>query len=239
MKNNFLITGVILLLLLSATGCIDDFIIRGNGISTSEARLVSDFSGVISEGDFEVHITPGDAYEVIINAESNLLPYIETSVRNHNLRVYTRGLNQLRSKLPIEVFITMPTLTNLTQSGSGWISTGHFVGQDFRFVISGSGTIETSADAVTVDAVISGSGNLWLSGSAFSGYFTVSGSGELDAWDFPLRNCEAVISGSGDIWTLVNRQLKATVSGSGNVIFRGNPQVESLASDSGNVIHKN
>lgn len=239
MKNNLLITGAILLLLISATGCTDDFIISGNGISTSEARLVPGFSGVISEGNFEVHISPGDDYEVIINAESNLLPYIETTVRDHNLRIYTRGLNQLRNKLPVEVFITTPTLTSLTQSGSGWISTGHFNGQDFRFVVSGSGTIETSADAVTVDAVISGSGNLWLVGSAYRANLTVSGSGEIDAWDFPLRYCEAVISGSGDIWTLVNRQLKATVSGSGNVYFRGNPQVESVVSGSGSVIHKN
>lgn len=239
MKNISIFTGVILLLLMSTTGCVDDFIVRGNGIATSEARLVPTFSGVTSEGNFEVHITPGDEFEVIIHAESNLLSYIETTVRNQNLHIHSRPLNQLRNRLPVEVFITMPTLTSLTQIGSGLISTGHFDGDDFRVVVSGSGSIETSANAVTVDAVISGSGNLWLSGSAYRAKLVVSGSGELDAWDLPLRYCEAVVSGSGDIWSLVHRQLKATVSGSGNVIYRGTPQVESVVSGSGSVIHKN
>jgi len=45
MKNNFLITGVILLMLISATGCTDDFIIRGNVFFRGNPQIESVVSG--------------------------------------------------------------------------------------------------------------------------------------------------------------------------------------------------
>ena len=230
---------VAVVLLFSATGCIDDLIIDGNGIETSEARITRHFSKVKSEGEFEVHITSGAVYDVLVQAESNLVPYIETDVTGNTLRIRTQGLRNLRNQLPMKVFITTPFIENITQSGSGIITTGYFEGEHFNITISGSGTIETALEAGSLDGIVSGSGNLYLSGVAQSGNFLVSGSGEIDAWDMSLRNCEATISGSGNIWVNSERFLRANISGSGNVFYYGDPEVEAHISGSGNVIHEN
>lgn len=226
-------------LLYVTTGCVDDYIIRGNGIPIDEARQTPAFYSVSSKGNFDVHITYGEVHEVIIHAESNLLPYIETDVRDNNLKLQVRGFHNLRNRLPIEVFIAVPYIRNVVQSGSGDISTGHFEGDEFTFVLSGSGSIESSVDAGLVDAIVSGSGSLILSGEASSADFVVSGSGEIDAWNLTLVDCEAMISGSGDIWTMVSHYLKAAISGSGNIYYLGTPQIESQVSGSGRVIRKN
>jgi hypothetical protein len=239
MKTIQLLVAGAVLLVFATTGCTDDFIIRGNGIAATEARLTPAFSSVSSEGNFDVHISSGSEFDVVVNAESNLLPYIETDVKGSNLKIHTRGLTSLRNRVPMEVFVTVPYIDGIVQSGSGSITTGYFEGEEFRFVVSGSGSIQTAVDALFVDAVVSGSGLLSISGYSRVADMIVSGSGEIDAWDMEVRDCDTKVSGSGEVWVYVERRLKAVISGSGNVFYGGNPVVESQVSGSGSVIHKN
>ena len=223
-------------LLFATTSCIDDFTVHGNGMAASEGRITSGFNHVKSEGEFDVHITSGDEYDVTVNAESNLLPYIETDVNNHKLRIYIRGIHNVKNQLPMEVYITTPNLEGITQSGSGMVTTDYFNTDHFDVAISGSGNVETAIDAVTIDALISGSGNLTVSGTATNAGFTVSGSGKIEASNLAVHECSAKISGSGNMWVNVEQYLKANISGSGNVFYIGTPDVEKHISGSGNVI---
>lgn len=238
MKHLFFSAAV--LLLFATTGCIDDFTIHGNGIVASEGRITYQFDEVKSEGAFDVHITNGDEFEVVVRAESNLLPYIETDVNNNNmLRIYFRGLHNVKNQLPMEVFVTTPYLNGVKQSGSGIITTDYFENNNFDVAISGSGVIETAVNTITLDAVISGSGNLIISGVAKQADLVVSGSGRLDAYDLTLRDCEALISGSGNMWVNVERFLNASISGSGSIYYSGEPNVETHISGSGRIIENN
>lgn len=237
MKTKLLLfTGAVVLLL---TSCIDELFIQGNGIPAVENRTVSDFSSVSSEGHFEVHIIQDEAPEVVIHAESNVMPFIKTTVNGGHLRIQTRGLHGIRNRLPIEVFIKAPTIESMVQSGSGWIKTGWLTGEAINYVVSGSGRIETSVEADNVDAVVSGSGELFISGIATDSHMAVSGSGEIEGWDFSTGRCEVKVSGSGDVWVHVDDYLKAVVSGSGHVFYSGTPFVDMAVSGSGGVIHKN
>lgn len=226
-------------LLLSTTGCIEDFTIRGNGIEATEGRITPYFEKVKSEGSFDVHITNGDEHEIVITAESNILPYIETDVNGGTLRLHIRGLHHIKNHLPMKVFITTPYLEGIKQSGSGIVTTGYFSSDDMDIIVSGSGSIETAVDAISVDALVSGSGSIFLSGDAVDADYTVSGSGTIDAHDLMIRDCEARISGSGNVRTSVERYLSAVISGSGNVYYNGSPAIETHISGSGNLIREN
>ena len=72
------------------TSCIDEFTIRGNGIEASEDRLTSEFNELKSSGSFDVQVINGDDYEVVVNAESNIIPYIETYVTGSTLHLDIR-----------------------------------------------------------------------------------------------------------------------------------------------------
>lgn len=221
--------------LFTITSCIDDFTITGNGIAATEGRITSDFSQVLSEGAFDVHITHGDEFEVTLNAESNILPYIETDVNGNNLRIHVRGIHNVNNRLPMKVYITTPYLDGIRQSGSGTFTTDFFEADHFDIAISGSGSVETAVDAISVDAVISGSGILLISGAASDGDFRVSGSGKINAHEMELNHCDASVSGSGNMWLNVERYINASISGSGNIYYYGNPDVEKHISGSGNV----
>lgn len=239
MKTIQLLIVSAVLLLFSTTSCIDDLIIRGNGIEASEARLTNHFSKVKSEGNFDVHISHGSEYDILIEAESNLVPYIETDVHGNTLRIHTQGLRNLQNQIPMKVFITTPYIEDITQSGSGIITTGYFEGEHFNITVSGSGIIETAINANSLDGIVSGSGSVFITGEAVNADLLVSGSGKIDAWDLSLRNCEATISGSGSMWVFAQRFLRANISGSGNVFYSGSPAIETHISGSGNVIREN
>ncbi|SHJ64794.1 Putative auto-transporter adhesin, head GIN domain [Tangfeifania diversioriginum] len=226
-------------MLFFTTGCINELLVDGNGISATEARITPDFSKIKSEGEFDIHITHGNEFDILVEAESNLIQYIETDVSGNTLRIHTRGLRDLKNSLPMEIFITVPFIEEIKQSGSGTITTDFFEGNHFEFVISGSGSIETAIDANSVDGMISGSGALFVSGTAKSADFVISGSGQIDAWDMELQSCEATISGSGSMWLTVEQFLKAIISGSGSVYYSGTPEIETRISGSGNIFNEN
>ncbi len=86
MKTRKILLPIILIAItLSMSSCLDLVDgIDGNNNPTTEIRNVSSFTGVVSRGAFEVRIIQGTTNEVVINAESNLLQFIETRVSGNN-----------------------------------------------------------------------------------------------------------------------------------------------------------
>ncbi len=230
---------LIAILALAATGCLEDFTVHGNGISVSQGRPVAAFDKVKSSGDFEVHITKGNEYDVLVNAEETLQPYIETYVSGNTLHIDVEGWHNLKNRLPMKVYVTVPALTSIKQSGSGYITTAHFTAAKYELFVSGSGNISTSVDAGIVEAAVSGSGSIIISGNAGDTYYAISGSGGIDSYELETENCDANISGSGNMRVFATETLTAKISGSGNVYYFGNPRVSYNISGSGKVINEN
>lgn len=241
--NNFnqmkTITSLLLgamVLLLGATSCIDDISVSGNGIQATESRTTSAFSQVKSLGSFDVFITNGEEYSVMVSADENLLQYIETYVSGETLKIDIDELHSVKAVVPMEVYITTPVLNGIVQSGSGRIIADYFETDHFDAVLSGSGRIIASFEANSGDVLLSGSGKLDISGGADHVDLVVSGSGNIDASDLAVNNCKTLTSGSGNMWISVDDYLEARISGSGNVHYYGSPTVDSHISGSGHVI---
>lgn len=240
MKTIKLLFLSVLAILFFTTACVNEISVKGNGIPSTEGRITPDFERVKSAGAFDVHITSGDEYEVVISAEQNIIPYIETSVSGGGvLYIESRGTYNLKNRLPMEVFITTPELQGVNLSGSGVITSDYFTTEHYDISLSGSGKISVAVEAEQIDASISGSGKLELSGIAEDAFFNISGSGDIDSYNLELNNCKASISGSGNMWVNASENLHATIAGSGNIYYYGNPSVQTHIAGSGNVIHEN
>lgn len=224
---------------LVTSSCIEDIRIKGNGIQATEGRIVSEFAKLKSSGSFEVHITKGDEFEVIVSADENVIQYIDTYVSGGVLRLETRGTLSIQNKLPMEIFITTPVLEGIKLSGSGNITTDYFYSDEMDVILSGSGKIKTAFETDKADINISGSGEIELSGFAQKADFRISGSGNIDAVDLSTVDCFTSTSGSGDMWVSIERFLEAKISGSGNVYYYGEPNIETHISGSGNVLNRN
>jgi hypothetical protein len=236
MKTNLLLLSSFIALSVLSTGCFRDLRIEGNGDPVSETRLLTNFDKVYSSGSFLVNITQGEKYQVIVRAESNLLPYISTKVSRGDLDIDVKGIHSLDPSIPIEIDIVTPSLSAVEQSGSGEINTGSFQTVYFEIVESGSGKIRSSVDCGSIGVIISGSGSVAVDGEAPEADFTISGSGKISADKLILSNCKAVISGSGNMYLNISKTLNANISGSGFIYYLGSPQLNVSVSGSGKVV---
>jgi hypothetical protein len=217
--------------------------LRGNGIMIEEERYLAEFSGLISEGEYDVFISIDTVSKVIVEADENLMPYIRTYVRNDKLVIDNGTRRCLRNKdgEPIKVFVHTPEIFNISLEGSGMIICDDLIYVDYlKIELTGSGVIDMrDIDALEMDLIITGSGDVELWGIARTGDLDITGSGKIKAYHLEQDECYASISGSGDMYVFVYDYLDANISGSGNIFYRGNPQIKVKITGSGSLINNN
>jgi hypothetical protein len=224
--------------LIYLTSCSKFHTIDGNGNVTTESRTLSTFSKVKSEGSFEVYIAQDSVQSVNVEAESNLLPYIETDVSGSILIIRVREHRNIDNHEPIKIYVKSPVVKSINLSGSGLINCDSMITSTLDVNLSGSGNMNIIAESNKIDAHISGSGKITLSGTANETDFNIDGSGNIHAYNLPQDTCFADISGSGDMYVYVNEFLDVRISGSGRVHYIGNPTVNTFITGSGTVIHE-
>jgi len=224
---------VLVLVTLVATGC--QSTVTGSGDVVEETRQVSGFTGVALAGIGELIIELGDEEALRIEAEDNLLEYIETEVKNETLEIsIRRGIN-LNPTKPLYFYLTVKSLNTIAISGSGDIQAPDLVASQFTVNISGSGDVTMGtldADALTV--AISGSGNLEIAGGqAGKQNIAIAGSGRYRTGDLVSEAVQITISGSGDATVWATETIDGQISGSGNIKYYGHPQTSVSSSGSG------
>ena len=91
--------------------------VKGNNNRTSQQRTVSSFTGIEFVGDMNVFYTSGSNFSITVEGDENLLEYIETTVSGNTLNISTRKHFNLQSSSPIKVYITAPTLDDISMVG--------------------------------------------------------------------------------------------------------------------------
>ena len=215
--------------------------IKGNGVVKKETREVSDYTSLVSQGSMNVQIAYGNSNSIVVEADENLLPHIETVVENGKLLIRSKKNVNLKSKSKMVVYVSMTKINSLQLSGSGNINgDGAFINSGkTEIAVSGSGNIKLSFDSFNeLDLALSGSGNMDLKGNAAKNIdASVSGSGNIECSNISSNDVVAKLSGSGNIKVYANNSIDAKISGSGNVYYKGNASnINSKIAGSGKVL---
>jgi len=209
-------TLVLITIAMLAVGCT---VTRGSGVVATDQRDLSGFNRIKVSGSATVDVTIGSEWSVVLEADDNILPLIETNLAGNTLDIGTKSGVTFLTSNPIHVSITMPALEAVDISGSGELSA------------PGIG------DSRSLAVDISGSGRVSVSGAADEVNITVSGSGAFAGREFQTADATVSISGSGEAIIWATERLDAQVSGSGLVRYVGNPgQLSTDISGSGSVI---
>lgn len=197
--------------------CVD-----GTGPVVDEMRETGSFTAVTNKGSFDVYVTRSDDFSVVVRAQENLLPVVETYVSGNILIIETEGNSCYRSGLPVEVHISMPETESLTLSGSGRVFADILGNNIVEVSNSGSGYMEI--DTILTEALVldnSGSGHIEvlecytdLMDAYQSGSGTIlcgnvyepaevdirhSSSGRVSAVILDAVNLDVILSGSGRV----------------------------------------
>lgn len=178
--------------------------IQGSGKVVSENRPVSGFTSIDLRGSANVYVIIGGAESVVVKADDNILPLIETSVRNNQLVISTKNNSSFTSTNPVRVDVTMKSLDDVALTGSGMINVPELSADQFKVNLPGSGNINVAGEVNQVDIKLGGSG--------------IASCGGLKA-----KSATVNLSGSGNVTVFASESLDATLSGSGTIQYNGNP----------------
>lgn len=211
--------------------------IKGNNELTTENRSSGDFTGVSSYGSFDVYVAIGSPASIKIEAESNLLPYIETNVEDNTLKVRSKKGVWLSPRRSVKIFVTAPRLQLLHLLGSADII-GQTVITDsakLDFKALGNGNIKVNVDAPEVAAELTGNGGIQLKGQ--SKYFDCKllGNGKLKAFDLMSEETKVHIMGNGDAEVYASVTLDVSVTGNGEVRYKGNARPSTHITGNGSI----
>jgi len=214
--------------------------VKGDGKLAREARQLGDFDGISLSGHFELKVKQSATPRVELEADGNLLPYVETKVvdgsKGRTLQISVKRGYSVYAKQPLKIEVDMASLRAIGIAGSGKAEVDSFKTDKVDFSVAGSGTVlAPRLDAGKVSMSIAGSGDIVAGGKAAELGVSIAGSGDVKATELVADEVKVSISGSGDAAVQAAKKLKVSIAGSGDVRYTGNPEMSSSVAGSGSV----
>jgi hypothetical protein len=224
--------------LLVSAGCVGVKAVTGSGKAVTETREVSDFRKVEMGTLGTLYIEFGEREALRIEADDNLLPYLETEVRGDALKITSRDMVGILPKEPIYYHLTVRTLDEIVLSGLGSIEVQEPIeASTFAVTISGGGNVELEdLRAESFDVALTGLGDLYIDeGTVEVQDVLISGGGNYRARGLDSERATVRLTGLGSATVRVSETLDVTISGGGSVKYIGSPSVTQNVSGLGHV----
>jgi hypothetical protein len=211
--------------------------VEGSGRVVEDARSVAAFSGLVVDGPIDVRLRAAAADRVIVHADDNIAPLIETRVTDGKLVVGLAPKASYRTRSATYVVVEFRELSSLQLRGSGDVRADRIRAPIFEATLRGSGdvqidTLETEALALS----ISGSGDFSARGHAAKVGVVVVGSGDVSVDKLESREVAVRIRGSGDVRVHATDTLQVDIAGSGDVRYRGEPRLSKKIAGTGELL---
>lgn len=189
--------------------------IKGNGDVISEIRAIEDFNRIDVSGNFDVEVQVGEPLKIEILAESNLMKYIKTKVRNNTLYIMTK--ENLRPRDDLKIIISVAKLEAIECSGVNDVIAQGVSSDKFEIDLSGAASIKISGNANRLYIDVSGAADL-LAKELITEDIRIDVSGAANAEIHASNSCDANVSGAGYIELYGSAQdVNMNISGAGSL----------------------
>ena len=174
---------------------------------------------------------------VDIFAESNIIPFINTTVHGQNVLTVDvqEGSCYTTSHTP-EVTLMTPACYNINLFGSGNFQANSLNMDELKIASLGSGDMNSSFVTHDLSMESRGSGNANFAGSTTNYLISLYGSGNIYSKTVLADSCIVRSDGSGNITISVTTFLDVIIKGSGNVYYTGDPVIVQNITGSGLLI---
>jgi hypothetical protein len=177
---------------------------------------VNNFHAVVFEGVGELSIQQTGAESLRIEADSNVLPLLTSSVSNGTLTLGIQPNTSFQTNESIHYILTVKSLDSFEQAGAG-------------------STTATSIASTSLSIKMSGTGEVTMHGTVNTLKLDLSGTGTFDGSELASKTATVVVSGTGHAVVNVSDALDATVSGVGSIEYIGDPKVTSHVTGVGTI----
>ena len=210
--------------------------IKGNGNVKQESRNAAAFTDISTSGAYKVVLEQGNTHSIRVEAEDNLLPYIETAISGGELKIHTKKGYHISPTKDITVYVVMEKVNRLSAGGAGGYTSKGALNSD-RIQLQFSGAADANLDIHTrqLNVGLSGSSNVKLKGTSEKAEYGISGAADISALDLATGEARIGISGTGNADVFVQKKLDVSISGMGKVKYKGEPGITQAISGMGKI----
>ena len=212
---------------------------RGSGHVISQTREVQNFKAIDISYPAQVFISQGATESMKIEAEDNLLPGLQTRVRNDTLEIFYKISEgkAVRPTKPIKITIVAKELKDVSFSSAGELSISGMKSDVLNITVSGAGDLKLKdIDVTDLSVDLSGAGSMSASGTADNMSMNISGFGSFNGKELHNKTASVDLSGAGSATVWVDEHLDAEISGAGSISYYGSPSVTKDISGVGGVM---
>jgi hypothetical protein len=214
--------------------------LTGSGNVVTEEESFSEFDKIDVSHGFNVDVSQGDTYRVIVRADDNVMEHVEVSKSGDTLKI---GLKPRRSyqlkNTTLEAKVTMPALVGLDLSSGSHVNiAGLQSAEDFNANLSSGSHMRGDLEARNVSFDLSSGSGMVLSGSAKDMKLEASSGGQIDLGDFSVVNANVDMSSGGSAKINVSGTLDAHASSGSHVTYVGNPNLGNIETSSGGSVER-
>jgi len=230
---------VVLLMGVLLSGCAR-VTLTGSGNLVIREEPISDFNKVDISHSFDVNISQGKHFSVIIRVDDNLVEHLQVVKQGSTLKI---GLNPNRDytirDATMEAEVIMPELTGLDLSSSSHATiTGFKSTKDLSIDLSSSSSLQGDIEAGDVSFDLSSSSDVVINGSGQNTTIEASSSSVVDLSKFPVADAAINISSSSTVTVNASGRLDVDASSSSDVYYLGNPLMGEIDTSSGSSVEQ-
>lgn len=207
--------------------------VSGSGNVITENRNLSNFTGISVQRALEVEVEQSDKFEVVVEADDNILSHIITEVRDGILVIET-DINNFDNVNKKKIKVKMPKVTSLESSSASYIkSKNTLISENLNVDASSASKIEISVEAENINCDSSSGSSIEVQGKAIK-LVTESSSGSTINANNLLVNDVIANSGSGSS-TSVHPilSLNAEASSGSSISYHNVPKKLTQSTSSG------
>ena len=204
--------------------------ITGSGNVVTQEEPITGFDTVVISYSFDVNISQGESFSVVIRADDNLVEHLQVVKQGSTLKIGLKPNSPDIQSATLQAEITMPELTRLDMSGSSHVTiTGFKSVQALIVDASWSSHLQGDIAADTVSFNLGGSSEVILTGSAQNLIMEeASGSSVVNLIDFPVVDANVKAGGKSQVTVNVSGRLDVDASSSANVYYLGDPTLGTI-----------
>jgi hypothetical protein len=200
--------------------------VKGSGNVVKETRDVSGFNRIRLDGSGNLFVEQGSQEGLQIEAEDNLIPYMDIRVEEDTLVIGFKSNASINPTRPMNFYVTVKNLNEVSLNGSGNADLKALKTDAMTITINGSGGAKSAQlEAKSLKAQVYGSGRIQADGTVDDLSINLSGSGSFSGLDLQSATADITLAGSGDADVNASSTLNVTIAGSGSVRYRGNPNI--------------
>lgn len=206
-----------------------------------QTRQISGFHGISVSSGIDVYLTQKNIEEVFVEADSEDLDKIMTTVEAGILKIYMKEkswFNLNWNSQPRKVYVSFKDLDKLEASAGSDVSAQNLLKLNKLNLDASSGSdikLELEVNELSVET--SSGSDITLKGRANAVQANASSGSDINASELEAGECSASTSSGSDIRIFVTGKLDASASSGGDISYTGNPKKKDISESSGGDVH--